>query len=114
MHPDEGKLAGRYALCRSSDFLGQFLPPKRRHRKKPFGTCKLCFDTTLVAIACVLSFVFFGRINGLGAGTIASALIVGPIVNVVNARFPLIGAIRSLSGQAAGVQAVRTDSDRAE
>lgn len=81
--------------------------------EKPFGTCKLCFDTTLVAIACMLSFVFFGRLNGLGAGTVVSALIVGPIVNVVNARLPLIGAIRSLSGQAAGVQAARADGVQA-
>lgn len=64
--------------------------------KQPFGTCKLCFDTTLVVIACVLSFVFFGFLNGLGIGTGVSALIVGPIVNLINAHVPLIGAIRNL------------------
>ena len=64
--------------------------------KRPFGTCKLCFDTTLVAIACILSFFFFGSLNGLGVGTIVSALIVGPIVNLINVRIPLIGAIRNL------------------
>lgn len=64
--------------------------------RRPFGTCKLCFDTTLVVIACALSFAFFGYLNGLGAGTIVSALVVGPICNLINAHVPLIGAIRGL------------------
>ncbi|MBM6774584.1 hypothetical protein H9X80_03355 [Olsenella profusa] len=63
---------------------------------RPFGTCKLCFDTTLVVIACCLSIAFFGYLNGLGAGTIASALVVGPICNVINAHVPLIEKIRGL------------------
>ena len=66
---------------------------------RPFGTCKLCFDATLVVIACALSFAFFGGLNGLGVGTIVSALIVGPIVNLVNAHVPLIDAIRGLASQ---------------
>lgn len=65
--------------------------------RRPFGTCKLCFDATLVAIACALSFAFFGGLNGLGVGTVVSALVVGPIVNVVNERVALIGAIRGLA-----------------
>lgn len=64
--------------------------------RRPFGTCKLCFDTTLVAIACVLSFLFFGFLNGLGVGTVVSALVVGPIVNLINTHVPLIDAIRAL------------------
>ena len=63
---------------------------------KPFGTCKLCFDGSLVAIACALSVLFFGYLSGLGVGTVISALAVGPIVNVFNARLPLIAAIRRL------------------
>ena len=63
---------------------------------KPFGTCKLCFDTTLVIIACCLSMLFFGFLNGLGVGTIISALVVGPICNVINAHVPLIDKIRGL------------------
>ena len=65
--------------------------------RKPFGTCKLCFDGTLVVIACVLSIAFFGYLNGLGTGTIISALAVGPIVNAINARLPLIARLRSLA-----------------
>lgn len=64
--------------------------------KRPFGSCKLCFDTSLALLACALSFVFFGYLNGPGVGTIVSALIVGPIVNVINAHVPLIDAIRGL------------------
>lgn len=67
--------------------------------RRPFGTCKLCFDATLVAIACALSFAFFGGLNGLGVGTVVSALAVGPIVNVVNERFALVGAIRRLAAE---------------
>lgn len=69
--------------------------------KRPFGSCKLCFDATLVVISCALSLVFFGGLSGVGLGTIVSALIVGPIVNVINAHVPLIGAIRGLCEPAA-------------
>ena len=69
--------------------------------RRPFGTCKLCFDTTLVVIACALSLVFFGYLNGLGVGTIVSALAVGPICNLINAHVPLIEKIRGLVPDAA-------------
>ena len=63
---------------------------------RPFGTCKLCFDGMLVLIACGLSLLFSGYLNGLGVGTIVAAVIVGPIVNLINAHLPLIAAIRAL------------------
>lgn len=72
---------------------------------RPFGTCKLCFDTTLVAIACALSMHFFGYLNGLGVGTIVSALAVGPIVNAINGHVPLIGAVRNLVPETASGEA---------
>ncbi len=62
-----------------------------------FGSVKVGFDLTLIVIAVVLSFLFFGRLNGIGAGTVVSALVVGRIVNVINRRLPLIGWIRSFS-----------------
>lgn len=46
-----------------------------------FGKTKVAFDTTLMSTALLLSFLFFGRLNGLGIGTIISALIVGIFVN---------------------------------
>lgn len=45
------------------------------HRE--FGNVKVCFDVTLMVTALILSFIFFGHLNGLGAGTIISACIVG-------------------------------------
>ena len=41
-----------------------------------FGYMKVGFDVTLVAIACVLSFVFTGRRQGVREGTVAAALLV--------------------------------------
>ena len=64
---------------------------------KPFGTCKIAFDTTLALTACVLSFIFFGRLNGLGAGTIISALLVGRLCNLYNMHVPLIARIARLT-----------------
>ena len=64
------------------------------HRR--IGSCKVVFDTTLVLIAVVLSFVFFGYLNGLGIGTIVSALLVGNVVNFSNRYFPLTGHIVNL------------------
>lgn len=64
-----------------------------------FGTVKNCFDLSLVAIALVLSFAFFGDIEGLGAGTVISALLVGQIVNLANAHLPIVEKIRQLASE---------------
>lgn len=48
-----------------------------------FGKTKVAFDTPLMGIALLLSFLFFGHLNGLGIGTIIFALIVGLFVNGV-------------------------------
>ncbi|MCH9275991.1 DUF6198 family protein [Bifidobacterium amazonense] len=52
--------------------------------KVRFGTVKVCFDVSLVIIAGIMSFVFFGRIDGLGVGTVVAAVITGQIVNLIN------------------------------
>ena len=62
-----------------------------------FGSVKVCFDATLVATALVLSLLFFHRLQGLGVGTILSALAVGRIVNLYNRRLPLISRISALA-----------------
>ena len=49
-----------------------------------FGYVKLCFDITLVCIACVLSLCFLSGIYGVREGTVAAALLVGPIVHVIS------------------------------
>ncbi len=70
--------------------------------QKPFGTVKTCFDTTLVAVACIMSFAFFGHLNGLGAGTVISALLVGRLCNLFNRHVPLLARIAHLSRTAVG------------
>lgn len=70
--------------------------------RKPFGTCKVAFDVTLVTIAVILSFALFGRLNGLGVGTIVSALLVGRLCNLINLHVPLIAHIARLTRSAHG------------
>ena len=64
---------------------------------KRFGSVKVFFDCTLVAIALVLSFLFFHGLNGLGLGTVISALIIGRFVNLYNRYLPLIPYLRGLA-----------------
>ena len=66
---------------------------------KRFGTVKVIFDITLVSTATILSFLFFGKLSGLGLGTIVSAIIVGYIVNLLNKKFLLISYIKTLVNQ---------------
>lgn len=58
---------------------------------RPFGLVKLLFDTSLVALAIVLSLLFFKRIEGVGAGTLISALVVGPLVRLIDRLWTRIG-----------------------
>ncbi len=62
-----------------------------------FGTVKTCFDLSLVAIALVLSLVFFGGIRGLGLGTVISAVAVGKVVNLFNTHLAFLERIRRLA-----------------
>lgn len=68
---------------------------------KRFGTVKVCFDVTLVISALTLSFLFFGRLSGMGAGTVISAVLVGRFVNLVNRHIPLIRQISQLKKKSA-------------
>ena len=49
-----------------------------------FGTMKVLFDVSLVAISCVLSLLFLGRIVGVREGTLAAALLVGQAARRMN------------------------------
>ena len=62
-----------------------------------FGNVKVGFDAALVSTALVLSLLFFHRLQGLGTGTILSALAVGRFVNLYNRRLPLISRISALA-----------------
>ena len=63
-----------------------------------FGSVKVGFDVTLMLLAAGLSLLLFRGLNGIGAGTIISALLVGRIVNLFNRRSRLISAVRGLRG----------------
>ena len=49
-----------------------------------FPRTKVCFDTSLVALALILSLSLTGKVLGVREGTLASALCVGPIVKYAN------------------------------
>ncbi len=49
-----------------------------------FGNVKVGFDVTLVLIACVLSFLFLGQLEGVREGTVAAAICVGLIAKQIN------------------------------
>lgn len=44
-----------------------------------FGNTKTCFDISIVLIAGILSWIYFGEIHGIREGTLISALITGSI-----------------------------------
>ncbi len=47
-----------------------------------FGSVKLCFDVSLVMVACTISFVSLGHIEGVREGTVIGAILVGPLVRL--------------------------------
>lgn len=51
--------------------------------KTEFGTTKIVFDVSMTGIAAVLSFLFFGRLNGVREGTVVAALLVGFIARLL-------------------------------
>lgn len=61
------------------------------------GTVKAVFDITLIIIAAVLSLIFFHGLRGAGIGTVISAVLVGPIINIVNRVFTFQHRIQALA-----------------
>ena len=69
-----------------ADYLSQFATLLLSCLVVAFGVfpkVKPFFDTTMVLIAAILSIVFLGYLAGVREGTIISALIIGPIVKVL-------------------------------
>ena len=64
--------------------------------KIKFGTVKVYFDVTLIVIAGILSLLFFQKFNGVGIGTVVSAIVVGRFVNWINLHFKSIQKIHAL------------------
>ena len=65
--------------------------------KIKFGTVKVYFDVTLIVIAGILSLLFFQKFNGVGIGTVVSAIVVGRFVNWINLHFKSIQKIHALA-----------------
>ncbi len=49
---------------------------------KNFGNVKVCFDSCLTMIAAAVALWAFGYLNGVGIGTVVSALAVGQLVKL--------------------------------
>lgn len=61
------------------------------------GTVKLAFDAVLVVASVSLSMLLFGRLNGVGVGTIITVFITGNVVNFANAHLGLLARVRALA-----------------
>lgn len=49
----------------------------QKHTKLEFGTCKIIFDCSMVALSLVISLVFLGEVVGVREGTLISAVTIG-------------------------------------
>lgn len=58
--------------------------------KKEFGKLKVCFDSSMVVIGVMSSFVLINKLAGIREGTIAAALLVGYLVKMFNKKLPAI------------------------
>ena len=58
--------------------------------KKEFGVTKVIFDVSMTVIAGVLSFIFFGRLQGVREGTIVAALLVGFIARLLGRKLKFL------------------------
>lgn len=58
--------------------------------KTNFGTTKIIFDTSMAVIAGTLSFLFFGKLDGVREGTIIAALLVGFIARLLGKKLEFV------------------------
>lgn len=66
-----------------------------------FGDMKVIFDVSLVALSCVLSVIFIGRLDGVREGTIAAAIFVGLLSKQINKPLKRLDERVIRDGQAA-------------
>lgn len=71
-----------------------------RRIKGDFGYVKLGFDIANVLVACGFSWVFLGNISGVREGTVAAALLVGPIVHFLTPYPRVLDNTLGYSGEA--------------
>ena len=55
-----------------------------------FGATKIIFDTSMAVIAGTLSFLFFGKLDGVREGTIIAALLVGFIARLLGKKLEFV------------------------
>lgn len=67
-----------------------------------FGYVKLGFDVGNVILACVFSMLFIGGIHGVREGTVAAALLVGPIVHFLTPFCRVLNGVLGYSKQTGG------------
>jgi uncharacterized membrane protein YczE len=58
--------------------------------KREFGIVKVCFDTSIVIVACIISFGMLHKIVGVREGTLIAALTIGFMVRFFNRRLAFI------------------------
>ncbi|MEQ7304548.1 YczE/YyaS/YitT family protein [Enterococcus avium] len=58
--------------------------------KKPFGKLKMCTDLTMVAVALVISLLYFQGLVGIREGTIIAALFTGRLVTLYSPLIPWV------------------------
>ena len=54
--------------------------------QKKFSLIKNCFDISLVILAIIISWLEFGTLQGVGAGTVVAAVLVGRFVHLYESR----------------------------
>lgn len=59
-----------------------------------FPRMKVCFDVSLVVISVILSLIFLHSVQGVREGTVAAALLVGPVSKVFCSIFEKMGIRR--------------------
>lgn len=74
-----------------------------RRIRGDFGYIKLGFDITNVVVACVFSLIFLSGIKGVGLGTVAAALLVGPIVHVLTPVSRMLDGVLGFKGVSVAV-----------
>ena len=69
-----------------------------RKIKGDFGYVKLGFDIANVLVACIFSWIFLDGIKGVREGTVAAALLVGPIVHFLTPSARDLDSLLGYSG----------------
>lgn len=76
-----------------------FVKAIARRLRTDFGYTKLGFDSSLVALSCIVSYAVMGTIQGVREGTVVAAVIVGPIVHFISPWFKVFDRFLYPSGK---------------